>query len=206
MEDHRQAADAISPKWGIDAWNILLQTVKRSSHLNHCLERPKVRTSNAQSEYTDTRSGARRRAAVAPPASTVTQISDRIPLFQYHAPGMGPRRYGVISVGNGILHQIRDMGAFYRAMGHGQGERDKELCGDEFVWERYIRDGAPMSRQCLQVQIAAYLATHSEDFMNLYGAAYREMIGKCDSDDIDGGDSHCSQCPMHPSKRTEPSR
>ena len=122
----------------------------------------------------------------------------QIPLFQYDPPKVGRSTYGAITVARYIFHQIEDMDAFYAAMGYNEAAKTSGLGGDEFIWDRYTRDGAKFSKHCLQVQFAAYLHKYSTKFKVLYGQTYAAMVGKCTSSDIDDNDQHCANCPMHP--------
>ncbi|MFZ4478744.1 MAG: hypothetical protein ACOYNZ_02495 [Rhodoferax sp.] len=69
---------------------------------------------------------------------------------------------------------------------------------DEFVWDRYRRDGSSRSANCLQARISAYLHKHSAKFTEQYGREYDELIANCHSNRMNDGDKHCANCPMHP--------
>lgn len=107
---------------------------------------------------------------------------------------------GSIAIGDGSFHHINNLQEFYAAL----GVNDNGIGGllpEEFIWNRYTRDGAPKSALCLQIQIANYLYTHSARFKALYGCAHEKMMGTCQSEQIDDHDGHCLKCPMHPTLR-----
>jgi hypothetical protein len=131
-------------------------------------------------------------------ASPTSPRYNSIPWFQYERPKIGRHDFGTIEIGHEIFHKIDDMGKFYAALGYDKDAKVKELNDDEFVWDRYTRDKAKMSPQCLQVQIAVYLHNHSPKFNELYGQAYDAMIGKCCLSVLEDGDEHCANCPMNP--------
>lgn len=121
-----------------------------------------------------------------------------IPHLQYHLSSPSSSLYGWITVGGEKVHPVPNHDEFYRALGYTEEIRRTGLAADEFLWERYRRDGAVKSEQCLQCQIAAYLNEHSAKFKAEFGREYDEMAGKCVLDCIDNGDAHCVSCPMHP--------
>ena len=128
----------------------------------------------------------------------VAPIRNRpIPRFKFIAPRAVRGGLGIIAIGDTVFHSISNIAAFYAALGFNPGVNDG-LPPEEFIWERYTRDGASKSPSCMQVQIATYLHTHSAEFVKLYGRAYDAVIGKCDSAEIDDADEHCLNCPMHP--------
>lgn len=121
-----------------------------------------------------------------------------IPRLQYHLSSPSSPLYGWITVAGEKVHRVADFKEFYRALGHTEEIRRTGWAADEFLWERYTRDGAVKSEQCLQSHIAAYLNKHSAKFKAEFGREYDEMIGKCVQDCIDNGDAHCVDCPVHP--------
>jgi hypothetical protein len=131
-------------------------------------------------------------------AATNPTAQPGLPVFRYNPLKLRRSTDGAITVQHEVFHPIADMDAFYAAMGYDQNARDSGLSGEEFVWDRYTRDKAKMSPQCLQVQIAVYLHNHSPKFNELYGQAYDAMIGKCCLSVLDNGDKHCANCSMDP--------
>ncbi|MCK9387919.1 MAG: hypothetical protein M0Q22_05920 [Sulfuritalea sp.] len=121
-----------------------------------------------------------------------------IPTFKYNLSDIRKSHYGCILADGEVYHRVGNANDFFTALGYTEKIRKSGLLLDEFLWERYNRNGAAKSEQCLQVQIAAYLHKHSANFRNAFGSAYQEMIGKCISDAIDNGDDHCLNCPRHP--------
>lgn len=96
-----------------------------------------------------------------------------------------------------VMHRISNFDEFFKALGYSEDINATGVLPDEFVWDRYFRDNAAKSRQCLQTLITSYLYNHSERFRDEFGSEYADMLGKCISDKIDGSD-HCVNCPMHP--------
>jgi hypothetical protein len=129
--------------------------------------------------------------------ATSEQLSS-IPIFKHDTPRVGRHKHGSLKVGGNMFHKIADMNAFYAAMGYDKNARERGLCGEEFIWDRYIRDGSKMHKHCLQPRISDYLYKHSVEFKGLYGKAFVAMFGKCALIVIDSTDQHCSACPMHP--------
>lgn len=121
-----------------------------------------------------------------------------MPHLQYHISSPSNSLYGWITIGGEKVHRIGDFDEFFRALGYTDEIRRTGWAADEFLWERYRRDGAVKSEQCLQNRIAAYLNQHSAKFKAEFGREYEHMSGKCVLDCIDNGDAHCVDCPMHP--------
>ena len=121
-----------------------------------------------------------------------------LPRLQYHLSTLSSHNYGWITLAGEKVHRVGDQDEFYRALGYAEEVREAGLLPDEFVWERYIRESAVKSAQCLQVQIAAYLRKHSVKFGEEFGHIFESMIGNCISGDIDNSDAHCVDCPIHP--------
>jgi len=127
-----------------------------------------------------------------------TATGTAIPRFEYNLSDARKSHYGCITAGAQVFHRVSNVDEFFAALGYGGEIRKKGLLHDEFLWNRYRRDGAPKSAQCLQVKIAAYLHKHSEKFKTEFGPAYDKMTGKCISDHIDNRDDDCVDCPLHP--------
>ena len=125
-----------------------------------------------------------------------THTVHSIPLFDYDPPKVGRHNFGTIRLGDEIFHNISNMEDFYIAMGHDESARRKHPSGEEFIWERYTRDNAKMSKHCLQIQIQVYLHKNSTKFRELYGHKYDEMLGNCSSKVVNNNDKHCANCPM----------
>lgn len=124
-----------------------------------------------------------------------------LPDFKFMPPRVINNGSGSIAMGDGSFHHINNLEEFYDALGVKDNGGGGGLLPEEFIWDRYTRDGATKSRWCLQMQIANYLHTHSARFKAQYGCALEKMIGTCTSEQIDGRDGHCSKCPMHPTLR-----
>jgi hypothetical protein len=131
-------------------------------------------------------------------SSTAEATQFSLPKFQYDVPKVGCRTFGAITVQHQNVHQIDDMNVFYAAMGYDTNARESGFAEEVFIWERYMRDGAKMSKHCFQMQIATYLNKHAAKFFERYRQAYDAMLQKCDSVMVDGADPHCANCPMHP--------
>jgi len=116
------------------------------------------------------------------------------PLFHYEPRKIGQRPFGAITVAHETFHKVDDADEFYKAMGYDEVAKNKGLSGEEFLWDRYTRDNAKMSRHCLQVQIQAYLYKHSAEFRALYGSAYKATTGECQAVELDAADRHCAHC------------
>lgn len=117
--------------------------------------------------------------------------------LKFAAPRVSNGGFGSIAIGAESFHHINNMAEFYAALGY-KADGSGGLLPEEFIWNRYIRDGALKSAKCLQIQIANFLYTHSASFKKLNGSAYEKMIGRCQFTGIDDNDDHCLGCPMHP--------
>jgi hypothetical protein len=122
--------------------------------------------------------------------------AEPIPLFQYAPPKVGRKSFGAILLGHTVFHTISNMKDFYAAMGYVEAEPNRQLSGEEFIWEHYTRDIAKKPKHCLQTQIQIYLHNNSEKFRELYGHRYNELIGTCNSNPLDHTDVQCANCPM----------
>ncbi len=132
------------------------------------------------------------------PTMALSHAPRSIPLFHYEPPKYGHSGAGSISVAHEVFHIIKNMDDFYAALGYDRSAKNRQLDGEEFVWERYRRDNAKMSVHCLQIQIQTYLYNNSKEFRELYGVEYRAKIGKCTSSIIDHNEKHCANCPLYP--------
>jgi len=121
-----------------------------------------------------------------------------IPRLQYHLSSPSTSLYGWITAGGERVHRVANFDEFYRALGYTEEVSRTGLAPEEFLWERYRRDGAVKSEQCIQSLIAAYLNEHSAKFKAEFGREYDEMGGKCVLDCIDNDDARCLDCPRHP--------
>ena len=121
-----------------------------------------------------------------------------LPRLVFKPLGLG--RSASINIDGQLFHKIDPYQAFSQTLGERPDTYVGGALGDEFLWKRYRRDGAKMSPLCFQSQIAIYLHNNSLTFDELYGATYKSMLGNCSLKCMDGGDEHCSVCPMHPSK------
>lgn len=117
-----------------------------------------------------------------------------LPIFKCNIASINRAKPSGIYIGDMIYQRIENFGDFYATLGF---RNNLGLMADEFVWERYTRDGAKKSTKCFQYQIAVYLHKHSAKFREQYGSVYGKMIGKCDLDCVDD-DEHCVKCPLHP--------
>ena len=120
-----------------------------------------------------------------------------LPHFKHEPPSVHSQ-LGRIFVGDQVFHQIVDPTKFYETFGQKRDSHQSDSFAEEFLWDRYRRDEAKMSKQCFNSQVAVYLHRYSDEFRELFAATYHAMIGKCHLDCVDGGDEHCAKCPMHP--------
>jgi hypothetical protein len=119
---------------------------------------------------------------------------DAIPVLRHEAPTHHNGWSGSITNEHGFFHRIGKMSEFFAALGFRE-EKSGGVLPEEFIWERYTRDGAPLSPACIQGHYAVYLRAHSDEFRQLYGKAFEELAGQCTR----GRDhDHCGGCPMHP--------
>lgn len=119
-----------------------------------------------------------------------------VPSLSYSAPTVVNGGSGSIAIGDSYVHRIADMEAFYAGLGFKQ-DASGRLSPEEFIWDRYRRDGALKCRDCLQIQLCHYLYTHSDYFKIFHGRAYEAKFGTCGLDCVATADEHCRKCPMH---------
>jgi hypothetical protein len=127
-----------------------------------------------------------------------------LPPFKHDPPFVHTKHSGRILLDDKVFHKIEDTAQFYEILGHKPSVRLKDsyfpLFAEEFMWDRYRSDGAKMSKQCLNLQIAVYLDSYSERFKEFFATSYVAMIGNCSLECVGSGDQHCTKCPMHPNK------
>ncbi len=100
-----------------------------------------------------------------------TAISTSIPVFTYEAANFKRHQVSAIRAGDVFVHTIEDANAFREALGY-TGTLVQKLTLEEYIWERYVKDGASKSQHCLQVRLNAYLFKHSSEYRRIYGDAY----------------------------------
>ena len=122
-----------------------------------------------------------------------TAISPAIPIFTYQSPNFKRHCEGAISVGNEVIHTILDDKEFCEALGY-KGAKDQNITFDEYIWERFTRNGAQRTKHCMQVQLNAYLHKHSAKFKELYGDAYRKLISDNNFICVDDVSALCDSC------------
>jgi hypothetical protein len=97
-------------------------------------------------------------------------------------------------VANGYCyHRIDDLNAFYVALGYTIEMNRSGLLPEEFIWETYLRNGAPGREQCIQCRVMAYLHAYSEKFRNEYGNQYTSLLDQLKSD-IPTQMAMCDEC------------
>ncbi len=122
-----------------------------------------------------------------------TAISPVIPIFTYKSPNFKRHCEGAISVGNEVIHTILDEKEFYEALGY-EGAKVQSITFDEYIWERFTRDGAQRTKHCMQVQLNAYLYKHSSKFKEVYGDAYMKLIDDNNFICVDDVSALCNSC------------
>lgn len=111
----------------------------------------------------------------AEPMRLTTAISPTIPIFSYEPPNFKRHTEGAINIGNDAIHVILDDKEFSETLGY-KGVKEQNITFDEYIWERFKKDGAQRTMHCLQVQLNAYLYKHSSKFKELYGNVYKELV------------------------------
>lgn len=132
-------------------------------------------------------------------AKTIKQTTEtppEIPIFTYQPSNFKKHSDGTISVANEVIHTILDDKEFYESLGY-QCCKERNATFDEYIWERYSKDRAQGTKNCMQTLIRAYLYKHSKKFRELYGDAYEKLID-CDSNFvcIDYVSGFCDSCPQ----------
>ena len=122
-----------------------------------------------------------------------TAISPVIPIFTYQSPNFKRHCESAISIGNEVIYKISDEKEFCEALGYKVG-KDQNITFDEYIWERFTRDGAQRTKHCMQVQLNAYLHKHSAKFKELYGEAYRKLISDNNFICVDDVSALCDSC------------
>jgi hypothetical protein len=123
---------------------------------------------------------------------TITQ-SSILPIFSYNPPNFKTHSTGLIKVGDFIVYEIADEGKFGMALGYMGGLKNNATL-DEFIWERYTRDGALRTKHCMQVQVNAYLYKHSAIFKHKYGDAYKKLMAENSFVCVDDINATCDSC------------
>lgn len=120
------------------------------------------------------------------------------PHFSYELSTPYKKNFGCIVADDVVFHRVSNFNEFYSSLGYTNDISGTGALPDEFIWDRYTRDNAAKSVQCLQTQITVYLYNHSEMFREKYGGEYANLLGKCISNKIDDS-LHCLKCIKHPS-------
>ena len=122
-----------------------------------------------------------------------TAISPAIPIFAYEPANFKKHCEGTIRMGNEVIHAIFDDREFGEALGY-KGAKVQNITFDEYIWERFTRDGAQRTKHCMQVQLNAYLYKNSAKFKELYGDAYRKLVSDNNFICVDDISAHCDSC------------
>lgn len=126
------------------------------------------------------------------------QVAVAFPDFKFNLSQRQRKNFGWITANGEAFHYVSDINGFYAAMGYTKEHNRAAMMPEEFIWDRYSRDGARFSPHCLQVQVSSYLHEHSCRFGEKYWYLFAKMIGKCRSDKISYVDEHCLRCYQHP--------
>jgi hypothetical protein len=121
-----------------------------------------------------------------------------IPRFQFHL-SYRHLNNGLITVGDEVIHRIKDIDNFYNALGYTDEIRNTGLSFDEFIWFEYRKDHCSKSEACLQAKIIEYLIKFSATFMKKYADQYESWLGSC-LDEMSPDSPDCIHCVMHPNQ------
>lgn len=121
----------------------------------------------------------------------------KIPRFSYDI-SRKDKRPACILAGHSEYVKIKDVDGFLSVLGYSGEARKAGVLPDEYIWDKYCRDGADKTGQCLQSKIIEYVFNHSDRFRKEYGREYVNLLGKCTLGQMDDSDI-CKHCPMHPS-------
>lgn len=116
-----------------------------------------------------------------------------IPIVTYIAANFKRHSEAVLTVGKVVIYEIADLAEFGNALNY-RGALEGIASLDEFIWERYTRDGAQRTKHCMQIKVNAYLYKKSVNYVRLYGDAYRKMINESNFACIDDVRAICDSC------------
>jgi len=104
----------------------------------------------------------------------------------------------LITVGDEVIHCVKDVHNFYNELGYTDKIRDTGLCFDEYVWLEYKKNNSDKLEICLQAKIIKFLIKYSATFIKKYADQYENWIGSCN--ELMQSDDDCNQCILHPSQ------
>lgn len=129
----------------------------------------------------------------------IKEVNKQLPYF--HLPKYSDlRKYGQmgITTHEGVYQAIQNTSALYEVFGYGRENAKAGYTPDEYIWEHYIKSGAPKCADCIQNLIITYLSKNSDRFVSEYSSAVvGNLKGKCALDKIDTSDV-CINCICHP--------
>jgi len=133
-----------------------------------------------------------------------SNASRKIPYF-YLPTYSDMRKYGQMGVmtHDGVYQSIHNIRGLHEVFGYGREIVEAGYTLDEFIWEHYIKCGAPKCADCIQNLIITYLSRHSVRFLEEYSEALADLTGKCVLDKIDTSES-CVNCIHHPAHGKRP--
>lgn len=121
----------------------------------------------------------------------------QIPYFRYYLTNRSHPHYGCIVVDDVVIHRIKDILEFYRAIGYTTELQEANVDPEVFIWTEYTQDNAVKASVCLQANIVEYLNRHSQLFREKYGSEYEGWAGKCAAKNV-RFNAACTGCRMHP--------
>jgi hypothetical protein len=121
-------------------------------------------------------------------------MQNLIPHFQYSIRG-DHNNYGYIVADGELIHWIKNLGEFYKALGYLPSMAMEGIMPDEFIWDKYIKVGAANSTTCMQMNIIEYLSKYSDNFRKKYSDRYKSWIA---TDAKPENNDSCFSCDMKP--------
>ena len=101
----------------------------------------------------------------------------KIPHFKYRSKKTSNNNYGCIELGEEVIHEIRNLDEFHKALGYTVDMAKAGILPDEYIWEKYIKDTETRCHTCFQLHIIEYLLKHSATFREKYKTKSEEWIG-----------------------------
>ena len=130
--------------------------------------------------------------------SNAMRLLTQIPVLEYVTDVRSNDYRRVLSDGVAVFH-VTNEAEFNSALGFSLDKNEGNwVAPDEYIWSRYRSKSAPMSVQCLQIQLFMFLCIKSDSFHKKYSRLQKKLIGSCLSDRIDNDDDHCFICALHP--------
>ncbi len=103
-------------------------------------------------------------------------MQNPMPHFAYNPPKSSNGYVASVAINGNVIHQIKNLNAFYMEFGYTAEMRKAGVLPDEFIWDEYTKGNLSPYASCFQMHIVEYLAKHSIAFIGEYGNQYQDWF------------------------------